>query len=56
MKTFEAWLADGPLVGEFFTPEQRSLMKIAYLEGAGAAFKVSQDEVAQLLPPHLRAA
>lgn len=47
MKTFEAWLAEG-LVGEFFTVNERTLMKIAYLEGAGAAIDANQAKLASL--------
>lgn len=56
MKTFEAWMADGPLAGEFFTTEERRRMKIAYLEGAGAALEVSMARLDSLLPPESRPA
>lgn len=49
MKSFEQWLATGPLAGQFLSEEERNLMKIAYLEGAGAAMEHSQAKLASLL-------
>lgn len=51
MKTFETWMATGPLAGEFFSERDRNLMKIAFLEGAGAALDHSQAKIAALIRP-----
>lgn len=50
MKTFEAWLKDGPLAGQFFSRDELQVMKIAYLEGQSSVLQVATAKLGALLP------
>ena len=44
MKKFDEWIRTGPLNDEQITDRERTLLNIAYLEGASAAI---EDQLAQ---------
>lgn len=53
MKTFDEWIASGPLATEPLTQRERDRLKIAYLEGALAANEShieALDRIAKTVP------